>query len=151
MDEVLLVAAVMTHAPQTVHPTASLREAVRLMVRGGFRRLPVVDETGQLVGIVTDRDIRLAVDSPLVLRERSHHNFHMTHVTVDMCMTSDPITVQPATPIADALQLLIEYCIGGLPVVMHGEVVDIVTETDVLRVFAELLETQKVMHSTLNV
>lgn len=138
-----MVADLMTHRPVTVTPTATLRKAVRLMVEGGFRRLPVVDDAGRLIGIVTDRDIRLATDSPVVLHERGQHEYHMTHVTIESCMTPDPITVTPATPVADAIQLMQAHRIGGLPVVMKGGLVGIVTETDVLDAFLEILEEHR--------
>ena len=130
----------MTHQPVTIAPEATLKEAVRLMIRGGFRRLPVLDEEGRLIGIVTDRDIRLATDSPVVLHERSQHEYHMTHVTVGACMTPDPITVRPTTPVADAIRLMRDHRIGGLPVVLGDELVGIVTVTDILDAFLEMLE-----------
>lgn len=136
----LLVADIMTHRPVTVAPSTTLKHAVRLMIEGGFRRLPVVEEGGRLVGVVTDRDIRLATDSPVVLRERWQHEYHMTHVTVASCMTEDPITVAPAMPLADAIRLMRDHRISGLPVLMGGELVGIVTETDVLDAFLEFLE-----------
>ncbi len=136
----LLVADIMTHHPVTVQPTATLRDAVQLMVRGGFRRLPVVNEEGRLIGIVTDRDIRLATDSPFVLRERSQHEYHMTHLTVESCMTPDPITVKPAMPVAEAIRRMRDHRISGLPVMLGDELVGIVTVTDVLDAFLEILE-----------
>lgn len=141
MREELLVADIMTHHPVTIQPTATLKEAVRLMIQGGFRRLPVVDAEGRLIGIVTDRDIRLATDSPVVLHERSQHEYHMTHVTVEACMTANPITVKPATPVAHAIRLMRDHRIGGLPVTIGDELVGIVTETDILDAFLEILES----------
>jgi len=141
MGEELLVADIMTHHPITIGPAATLKEAVRLMTEGGFRRLPVVDGEGRLIGIVTDRDIRLATDSPVVLHERSQHEYHMTHVKVEACMTPDPIVVQPATPVADAIRLMQERTIGGLPVMLGDQLVGIVTETDVLDAFLAFLES----------
>lgn len=143
MRKQLLVADVMTPDPVTVTPATTLSEAVRLMMQGGFRRLPVVDEEGQLIGIVTDRDLRLATDSPVVLHERSQHAYHMTHVTVGACMTPDPITVEPSTPMADAIRRMRDHRIGGLPVVMGDELVGIVTVTDILDAFLRYLEAEE--------
>jgi CBS domain-containing protein len=136
----LLVADIMTYRPITVTPAATLKEAVRLMIQGGFRRLPVVDEVGRLIGIVTDRDIRLATDSPVVPHEWGEHQHHMTHVTVESCMTAEPITVGPATPVADAIRLMRDHRISGLPVVMRDELVGIVTVIDILNAFLEFLD-----------
>ncbi len=149
MGKELLVADIMTHHPVTIEPTATLKEAVRLMVEGGFRRLPVVDQEGRLIGIVTDRDIRLATDSPVVLHERSQHEYHITHVVVESCMTPDPIAVKPATPVADVIRLMQERKIGGLPVVMGDQLVGVVTETDVLDAFLAFLESSDVTTATL--
>ncbi len=143
MRKPLLVADIMTPDPVTVTPATTLQEAVRLMMQGGFRRLPVVDEEGQLIGIVTDRDLRLATDSPVVLHERGEREYLMTHVTVGACMTPDPITVEPSTPAADAIRRMRDHRIGGLPVVMGDELVGIVTVTDILDAFLKFLESPK--------
>jgi acetoin utilization protein AcuB len=108
------------------------------MREGGFRRLPVVED-GRLIGIVTDRDLRRASNSPLVVRERWYDNFLMDHIQVGACMTSEPITVAPRTLIVDAACILRDHKIGGLPVVDGHRLVGIVTETDLLNYLIDLL------------
>ena len=95
------VEKIMTWNPDTVTPHDSLRWAIILMKGGGFRRLPVV-ERQQLVGIVTDRDIRLATNSPVILREKWHDEYLLDNVKVSACMTRDPITVTPDTSVEEA-------------------------------------------------
>lgn len=137
----MVVGNIMTSEVVTVDPDSSIGTAIALMREHGFRRLPVVEE-GKLVGIVTDRDLRQATNSPLVLRERWYSDFLLEAIKVKSCMTRDPITVTPATPIVDAAQRLRQHKIGGLPVVASDDdrrVVGMVTITDMLDCLIHLL------------
>jgi len=129
----------MTADPSTVLPTDSLRTARDRMTTAGCRRLPVVDEAGIIVGIITDRDVRLALNSPLVMRERWQDDLLLDHTEVDACMTVDPICIAPDAPLEDAIDLLLARKISGLPVVEEGRLVGIVTVTDLLRALLQLL------------
>jgi acetoin utilization protein AcuB len=137
-----VVGEIMTRDPVTIGPSNCIRKAIALMREGGFRRLPVV-EGGRLVGIVTDRDLRRAANSPLVVRERWYDNFLMDHIQVGACMTANPITVSPQTLIVEAACLLRDHKIGGLPVVEGGRLVGIVTETDLLNYLIDLLQGKR--------
>jgi acetoin utilization protein AcuB len=130
---------VMTRNPATISSTDPIRMAVNRMQEKKCRRLPVVDN-GKLVGIVSDRDLRRATNSPLVLRERWYDDFMLDHIPVRACMTEDPITVNPQTPIIDAAKLIHEHKFGGLPVVEGDKLVGIVTETDLLNYLIWMLE-----------
>jgi acetoin utilization protein AcuB len=134
------VERIMTRNPATVAPHDSLRLAIALMKKGGFRRLPVVEEH-QLVGIVTDRDIRLITNSPVILREKWYDEYLLDAIKVEACMTLDPITVIPDTSVEEAAKLMRDRKVGGLPVMQTDRLVGIVTETDVLNCFIELLES----------
>jgi acetoin utilization protein AcuB len=133
-----VVADIMTPNPVTVIPRNAIRTAINLMREGGYRRLPVVDR-GRLVGIITDRDLRRAANSPFVVREQWYDNFILDHIEVGSCMTPDPLTIEPTAPIADAARLMRNHKIGGLPVVADGQLVGIITETDLLDFLIELL------------
>ena len=133
------VKQIMTRNPVTVAPQDSLRRAIALMKEGDFRRLPVV-EGQQLVGIVTDRDIRLASNSPIILREMWQDEYLLDNVQVEACMTPDPITVTSDTGIEKVARLMRDRKVGGLPVIRDDKLVAIVTETDVLNYFIQLLE-----------
>ncbi len=135
------VADIMTPNPVTVTPRNAIRTAINLMREGGFRRLPVVDR-GRLVGIITDRDLRRAANSPYVVREKWYDNFVLDHIEVGTCMTSDPVTVSPDDTVSQAARLIRDRKVGGLPVVADGQLVGIVTETDLLDFLIELLERQ---------
>ena len=134
-----VVEDIMTPNPLTVTPRNAIRSAVNLMREGGFRRLPVVDR-GRLVGIITDRDLRRAANSPVVVREQWYDNFIFDHIEVGSCMTPNPLTIEPDAPIAEAARIMRNHGIGGLPVVANEQLVGIITETDLLDFLIELLE-----------
>ena len=133
-----VVADIMKSNPVTVTPRNAIRTAINLMREGGYRRLPVVDR-GRLVGIITDRDLRRAANSPFVVREQWYDNFILDHIEVGSCMTPNPLTIEPTVPIADATRIMRNHKIGGLPVVTDGQLVGIITETDLLDFLIELL------------
>jgi acetoin utilization protein AcuB len=133
------VERIMTRSPVTVAPQDSLRRVIALMKEGSFRRLPVVEKR-RLVGIVTDRDVRLICKSPVILQEEWQDEYLLDKVKVEACMTSDLITVTPDTSIEKAARLMRDRKVGGLPVVQGDKLVGIVTETDVLNYLIELLE-----------
>jgi acetoin utilization protein AcuB len=130
----------MTRDVITVPPHEKIIDAFELMQRRGIRHLPVVED-GELKGLVTDRDIRLAlIPSPLSTPEdRMYHLGALERV--DEIMATDLITVEPTSTIEEAAKLMAQYKIGAVPVVGRGKLVGILTETDVLSVFIEMLET----------
>lgn len=132
---------IMSTNPATVQTSDTLHTARELMETMRCRRLPVLDATGNLCGILTDRDVRLALNSPLVLRERWQDDLLLHQTRVDACMTPDPITIEPDTPVQQAIDRLLEHRISGLPVVESaGALVGVVTVTDLIRALAQLLE-----------
>lgn len=138
-----LVVDIMTPDPVTVTPRNAIRTAINLMREGGYRRLPVLDR-GRLVGIITDRDLRRAANSPFVVREQWYDNFILDHIEVGSCMTPNPLTIEPSVSIAEAARMMRNHKIGGLPVVKGGQLVGIITETDLLDYLIELLADQAV-------
>jgi acetoin utilization protein AcuB len=103
-----------------------------------LRRFPVL-KGGELVGIITDRDLRNATASSVVLTEKKYHDFLLDTVKVESVMTADPTTVSPDTELKDAAKLILEMKVGGLPVVEDGRLVGIITETDLIETLVELL------------
>jgi acetoin utilization protein AcuB len=140
MNVMFIVEKWMTKDVITVLPHDKIIAAFELMQGQGIRHLPVV-ENGELKGLVTDRDIRLAlIPSPLSTPEE--RMFHLGALEqVDEIMTTDLITVAPGTTIEEAAKLMAKYKIGAVPVVAQGKLVGILTETDILCVFIEMLET----------
>ena len=130
----------MTPLPLTVGWHAKLIDAVRLMKEGKIRHLPVLDGGSRLVGIVTDRDLRQVILDPR-LQERLGVELAeaLEAFTVRDIMTWAVISVRPETEIRDAARLMHQRKIGALPVVKNDRLVGILTETDVIRTFAEVL------------
>lgn len=112
----------MMSAPvRTIRPETTIAEAQRILLRYGHSGLSVVDEHDQLVGIISRRDLDLAL----------HHGF--SHAPVKGYMTTSLKTITPDTSLAEMESLMVTYDIGRLPVLQDGELVGIVTRTDVLR------------------
>ncbi len=129
----------MTPRPITIDPKTTLPEAHKLMKSSRIRRLPVVDH-GKIVGILTLGDIREASPSDASSLSVFELNFLLARLTVDHIMTRDPIVVSPTATIRQAAELMLEYKIGGLPVVQDEELVGIITESDIFRVLVQEFE-----------
>jgi acetoin utilization protein AcuB len=129
----------MTARPLSVSPETGVFEARRLMQERRIRHLPVTRD-GDLIGILTDRDIRLNLPSPANTLSVWEVNYLLTRLTVAEVMTRAVITVGASRDIAAAVHLMLEHKIGALPVVEDGRLVGIITETDLLRA---LLHTQE--------
>lgn len=135
MAPVYSVKELMTPCPDTIHVNATLREVLQRMKEDNCRQLPVLDNEQRLVGIITDRDVRLAMNSPLILRERWQDETLLDSLTAESCMTAEPVAVAPDTPAYQAAEMLAAYKFGALPVLDGAELVGILSVTDVLRAF----------------
>ncbi len=133
----LCVNDLMTVVPNTVSTQTSLRHIIELMKTEGCRQVPVVED-GKLVGIVTDRDVRLVMNSPMVVHGRWEDEELLDRVKAEGCMTPNPMTVTPDTSAYEAAKILSLYKFGSLPVVDEGNLVGIVTVTDYLEYFASM-------------
>lgn len=133
------VADVMTRDPKVIGPDRPIREALRLMQEGGFRRLPVV-EGGRLVGILSDRDLRQAMNIPMILREKHYDEYVLEHVQVGTCMTTDVLVLSPQDPLEKAAKLMRDEKVGGCPVLEDGRLVGMITESDLLGYLIGCLE-----------
>ena len=132
----LTVRDLMTVNPDTVKPDTTLGEVINIMKVEGCRQLPVVDANGKVVGIVTDRDVRLAMNSPIVLHGRWQDEELLINATADSCMSPNPVTGTSTSPAYRAAEMLSAYKFGALPVVDQGKLVGIITVTDFLDRFA---------------
>lgn len=119
----------MTPSPITITGATDLQTALRLLQDRAFRRLPVTDAVGRIVGVVTERDLLLAV---------SH--YPSNPIDVESIMTRPVVITTPDTPLAEAAMLMVGAKIGGLPVVDTDQrVVGIITESDIFRAFVGML------------
>jgi acetoin utilization protein AcuB len=121
----------------TVHRETSVQDARELMTRRKIRHVPVTSPGGGLVGIVTDRDIRLNLPSPATSLSVGEINHLLAKLTVGEVMTRPVITIGPDRPVREAAQLILEHRIGALPVLDDGHLIGILTETDIVRAFVD--------------
>lgn len=135
----MLVKERMSRPVITVLPDMSIMEALNLLKKEHIRRLPVVDQRGRLVGIVSERDLLQASPSSATSLSIWEINYLVGKITVKQVMTRDVITVTEDTAIEEAARIMADNKIGGIPVVRGGEVVGIVTETDFFKIFLEML------------
>ena len=128
---------IMTTPAITVGLDMPVLEAHQLMASRRIRHLPVTDG-GRLMGIVTDRDIRLNLPSPATSLSVWEVNYLLARLTVESAMRRAVITVDSDRPVSEAARIMLDHKIGALPVVDGGVVVGIVTETDMLRAFTTM-------------
>ena len=135
----MLVGERMTRPVITVRPETPIQDALQLMRTDHIRRAPVVDEQGRLVGIVAERDLLEASPSDATSLSIWEVHYLLSKITVERIMTRKVVTVTEDMPIEEAARVMADNKIGGLPVMRDNEVVGIVTETDLFKVFLELL------------
>ena len=126
----------MTISCVTAPPTMPVLEARQLMIEKRIRHL-LVSEGPKLVGIVTDRDIRLNLPSPATSLSVWEINYLLARMTLASVMTKNVVTVESGREATEAAQLMLDHKIGALPVVDRGLLVGIITETDLLRAFVK--------------
>lgn len=128
----------MTPDPMVVSSKTPVMEAMQILREHGFRRLPVVD-AGKLVGIVTDRDLKEATPSKATTLSVYELNYLLSKLTIKDVMQTKVHTVGPDDAIEDAALIMEEHKVSGLPVVEGGRVVGVLTITDMLATFVEVL------------
>ena len=134
------VVDVMTTDPLTVTPVETIGQADELMNTNKIRQLPVV-QGKDLIGIVTDRDIRSFLSGSLL--EGVEAREEALNTKVREIMTTEPMTVSSDDDLQEAVELMIDEKIGGIPVVDEAEgLVGIVTYVDVLRCFLNRLQEE---------
>jgi len=112
----------------------SLPEAHQIMISNKIRRLPVTDENGRLVGIITLGDVRSASPSPATSISIFEMNYLLSSLAVERIMTPNPVTIDPNLSIDEAANIMLQKRISGLPVVDdEGYICGIITESDIFR------------------
>jgi len=135
----MLVGERMTRHPITVREDEKVEDALNLMRKKKVRRLPVLDAKGKLVGIVSEKDLLYASPSPATTLSVYEMHYLLSKLEVKEVMTRDVITVTEFAPIEEAARVMVDSKIGGLPVMRGDTLVGIITETDLFKVFLELL------------
>jgi len=135
----MLVGERMTKDPVVIHDDTPIDEAMKVMRDNKVRRLPVLNKKGALVGIVSERDLLYASPSPATSLSIYELHYLLSKIKVASVMTEEVITVTEDTPLEEAARIMADNKIGGLPVVSDGELGGIITETDLFKIFLELL------------
>ena len=128
----------MSHPVITLAPETPIHDALAMFKKEHIRRAPVIKE-GKLVGIVSERDLLNASPSSVTTLSVWEINYLLSKVTVKQVMTKKVKTVDADTPIEEAARIMADSKIGGLPVVREGKVVGMITETDLFKIFLELM------------
>jgi len=124
----MLVREYMTKDPIVFRPNDDVKDAFNMLIENRIRQAPVVQD-GKLVGIVTDRDLRMAIIQ----------NLKMNKLTVGLVMTKDPVTVAEDTKIVDAGKLISVGKFNAIPVIEEsGKLKGIITTTDILDYFISI-------------
>ena len=140
----MLVGERMSHPVITVSPKTPMQEAHKLMRDEKIRRLPVVDERGKMIGIVSESDFLHASPSDVSSLSVWEMNYMLSKVTVEKIMTRAVISTHNDTPIEEAARTMVDNKIAGLPVLKDGELVGIITETDLFKVTLEMLGAREI-------
>ncbi|NPV09405.1 MAG: CBS domain-containing protein [Anaerolineae bacterium] len=123
----------------TVDPSLPVMDALHLMEEKDVRRLPVVDGRGRLVGIVSEKDVLRASPSPATTLSIFEVSYLLHRLTVGDIMTREVVTVREDTPLEEAARIMAQRHLGGLPVMREGKLIGMITETDLLLGFSEVL------------
>ncbi|MBW1766298.1 MAG: CBS domain-containing protein [Deltaproteobacteria bacterium] len=127
-ERTVKIKSLMIPDPITIRERASIKEAIELMKTNSIRHLPVVAEGNKLKGFVTLADLKQGLIPSMV-----------ADVSLSDLMIKDPIKVDPDEDIEIAAKLIYKHKIGGMPVVKNDELVGIITETDILRTFIDMM------------
>src|SRR6185312_4959633 len=140
LPQQLTVREIMTERPQVTHPDVPLRDAAREMARSRIGALPVVDDEGRLLGMLTEREIIRELLGTFLQREMLGTAVRAPAVagkdqrrSVREIMTRQVLCVSPDQPLAEAASLMVNKALGRLPVVRDGRLVGFLTPGDIVR------------------
>lgn len=135
---------IMTRDVVTVTEETKLARMAELMRERKLRHLPVVDDSGRLVGIVSHRDVQRAEPSPITTLDVGEVNYLLAKVTAGQLLHADVVTASPGMLVEEAGRLMRDRRVGCLPVVEEGKLVGIVTGVDLVDFFLEVTGCQEV-------
>ncbi len=135
----MLVKDRMSRHPITITEDTPINEALRKMQQENVRRFPVLNKEGKMVGIVLEKELLYASPSPATSLSVFELHYLLSKITVKEVMTRDVITVDENCPLEEAARIMADNQIGGLPVMRDDRLVGIITETDLFKIFLELL------------
>lgn len=135
----MLVQNWMTTDVVSVTPETSLLKVGKLLKDHNIRRLPVLDDKGHVVGIISDRDVRDASPSKATTLDMYEMHYLLAELKAKNIMTANPVTISPAETVEKAVMLMLDHKIGGLPVVEEsGRLVGILSDQDVFKALVDI-------------
>lgn len=143
-ESLMRVRSRMTPDPIVTSPKATYNEVLHLMKSNGIKHLPVVSKKGELVGIITHSDMLEAEPSPVTTLSIYEMASLLEKVTASQIMRKPVYTVEDTCSITNAAKFMLEKGIGSLPVLREGEIVGIITDSDVMKTFVEITGGEKV-------
>jgi acetoin utilization protein AcuB len=135
----MLVGERMTRPVYSVTPDTPIQDALKLMRKERVSRLPVLNNQEKLIGIVSEDDVLHASPSDVTSLSVWEINYLLSKITVERVMSKDVITVREDTPLEEAARIMADHRVGGLPVLSGDVVIGMITQTDIFRVFIEML------------
>jgi acetoin utilization protein AcuB len=138
----MLVREIMTSDVTSLQDTDTMLDAAMIFARTSLRHLPVLHET-TLVGVLTERDVKRFAPGLLSGVTSAQYNEVMETTPLSKVMTRNPMTLKPDQDVSDAADIFASKKFGCLPVVDAGNLVGIVTTTDMLRLLAQMMKEQR--------
>ncbi len=138
---------IMTANPTIIMLSSTLRDTLQLMESQSIKHLPVISRDGHLVGVISDRDCRLALNSPQLSEYDWRRNTAADQLLVRDMMSPAPIIVEPHAPAAEAARLMLTHHIGCLPVMRSETLVGIITRSDILVAFMTVHRRMEIISS----
>lgn len=138
----MLVKDVMTKNPITIESNASVMEAKVVMKKNDINKLPVVDKSGNLVGIITANDLQRAAPSDATTLDMYELSYLLSKLTVEKTMTKKVVTVENTETVEAAAKIMADGEFGCLPVMQDKLLVGIITDGDLFRMFIEMFSTE---------
>lgn len=138
----MIIKSVMTKDVITVEPTTSVTTAKAIMAEKGINKLPVLDGSMRLVGIITKNDITKALPSEATTLDMYELGYLLTKLTCEKFMSKKVITISEDTVVEEAAKLMVDNNVGCIPVLKDDVLVGIVTESDLFSLFTDMFSAR---------
>ncbi len=135
----MIIADRMKKNPATASPDMSISDASAKMKAEKVHRLPVLDDSKHLVGVISEKDILLAAPSPASTLSTYEINYLLSKLKVKNIMSRNPVTITKETTIEEAVKLMVDNDLSCLPVMEDGYLSGIVSKSDLFKILLEML------------
>jgi acetoin utilization protein AcuB len=139
----MVVSKFMSRNPAVVHPDTPVNDAKELMTSRNIGKLPVLDKSNKLVGIVTRKDLKSAAPSGATTLDMYEISYLLSKLRVEKIMTTNVITVQSDEVVEEAARIMADNGVGCLPVMKGDILIGMITESDLFHVFVDLFSARQ--------